>query len=128
MMQSSFLFASITNLEDKMTKLTSSIDICYVHTYEGNLTYGARLQMNVRDELAKKVFQCAAALLWKKLNPLRANPTKWSNTLKQFIANLHTNCLSVFDHYVTLALKGLRKWISIRMVALEKVTWISIFL
>ena len=63
MMQSSFLFASITNLEGKMTKLTSSIDICYVRTYEGTLTYGARLQMNVRDELAKKIFQCAAALL-----------------------------------------------------------------
>ena len=82
MMQSSFLFASITNLEGKMTKLTSSIDICYVRTYEGTLTYGARLQMNVRDELAKKIFQCAAALLWKKFNPLSANLTKWPNTLK----------------------------------------------
>ena len=34
-------------------------------------------------------------------NPLSANPTKWSNTLKQV-------CLSVFDHFVKLALKGLR--------------------
>ena len=41
------------------------------------------------------------------INPLSANPTKWSNTLKQFIANLLTNCLSVFDHFVELALKGL---------------------
>ena len=30
-------------------------------------------------------------------NPLSANPTKWSNTLKQ-----------LFDHFVGLALKGLR--------------------
>ena len=30
------------------------------------------------------------------LNPLSANPTKWSN------------CLSVFDHFVGLVLKGLR--------------------
>ena len=36
-----------------------------------------------------------------------ANPTKWSNTLKQFVGNLPTTCLSVFDHFVGLALKGL---------------------
>ena len=42
------------------------------------------------------------------LNPLSANPTKWSNTLKKFVGNLPTNCLSVFDHFVKLALKRLR--------------------
>ena len=41
------------------------------------------------------------------LNPLSANFTKWSNTLKQFVGKLPTNCLSVFDHFVGLALKGL---------------------
>ena len=41
------------------------------------------------------------------INPVRANFTKWSNTLKQFVGNLPTNCLSVFDHFVGLALKGL---------------------
>ena len=40
------------------------------------------------------------------LIPLSANPTKWSNTLKQFVGNLPTNYLSVFDHFVKLALKG----------------------
>ena len=40
-------------------------------------------------------------------NPLSAHPTKWSNTLKQFVGNLPTNCLSVFDHFEKLALKGL---------------------
>ena len=40
-------------------------------------------------------------------NPLRVNPTKWSNTLKQFVGCLMTNCLSVFDHFVRLVLKGL---------------------
>ena len=34
-------------------------------------------------------------------NPLSANPTKWSNTLKQL---LPTNCLSVFEHFLGLAL------------------------
>ena len=41
------------------------------------------------------------------LNPL--STTKWPNTLKQFDDNLLTNCLSVFDHFVKLALKGLRE-------------------
>ena len=41
------------------------------------------------------------------INPLGANPTKWSNTLKQFVDKLPTNCLSVFDHFVKLAPKGL---------------------
>ena len=42
------------------------------------------------------------------INPLNANATKWSNTLKQFVGKLPTNCLSVFDHFVKLALKGLK--------------------
>ena len=42
------------------------------------------------------------------LNFLSANPTKWSNTVKQFLGSLPTNCLSLFDHFVKLALKGLR--------------------
>ena len=43
-----------------------------------------------------------------RLNRLTANPTKWSNTLKQFAGNLPTNCLSVFDHFVGLALLGIK--------------------
>ena len=46
------------------------------------------------------------------INPLSANPTKWSNTLKQFVGNFPTNCLSVFDHFVGLALKELRLTVS----------------
>ena len=41
------------------------------------------------------------------ISPLSGNPTKWSNTLKQFVDKLPTNCLSVFDHFVGLGLKGL---------------------
>ena len=41
-------------------------------------------------------------------NPLNANITKWSKTLKQFVGKLPTNCLSVFGHFVGLMLKGLR--------------------
>ena len=39
------------------------------------------------------------------LNPLSANPTKWSNTLKQFVGKAD-QLFSVFDHFVGLALKG----------------------
>ena len=31
--------------------------------------------------------------------------TKWPNTLKQFVNNLPTNCLSVFGHFMGLAFK-----------------------
>ena len=40
-------------------------------------------------------------------NLLSSNLTKWSNTLKQFVGKLPTNCLSVLDHFVGLVLKGL---------------------
>ena len=43
------------------------------------------------------------------LNPLSASPTKWPNTLKQFVGKLPTNFLSVFGHFFNLALKGLTK-------------------
>ena len=38
-------------------------------------------------------------LIFIGINPLSANITKWSNTLKQFVGKLPTNCLSVFDHF-----------------------------
>ena len=53
---------------------------------------------------------------------LSANPTKWSNTLKQFVGKLPTNCLSVFDHFVGLALKGLR-WSDTEQNSVQK--WLS---
>ena len=47
---------------------------------------------------------CESGVQLKAVNPLTINFTEWSNTLKQFVGN---NCLSVFDHFVGLALKGL---------------------
>ena len=44
-----------------------------------------------------------------RLNPLSAKLTKWPNTLKQFVVSLPMNCLSVFGHFVGLALKGLKE-------------------
>ena len=45
-------------------------------------------------------------------NPLSTSPTKWSKTLKQFVSSLLTNFLSVFDHSVGFALKGLNQYSS----------------
>ena len=50
-------------------------------------------------------------------NPLSGNPTKSSDILKQFVGNLPTNCLSVSDHFVGLALKGFICWKHITDVA-----------
>ena len=41
-----------------------------------------------------------------QINPLSADPTKWSNTLKQFVG-MQTNGSSVFDDFVGLALEWL---------------------
>ena len=54
------------------------------------------------------------------INPLSDNLTKWSNTLKQFVGNLPTNCLNGFDHFVKLALKGLTQLFSEATLVLTK--------
>ena len=46
--------------------------------------------------------------LKETIKPLSASSTNWSNTLKQFVGTLPTNCLSVFDHFVLSALKELK--------------------
>ena len=64
--------------------------------------------VNIYSDSAIRLDQFAG-LIFPLINPLNANPTKWSNTIKQFVGNLPTNCLSVFVHFVALALKGLIK-------------------
>ena len=44
------------------------------------------------------------------VNSLSASPTKLSNTLKEFLGNLLTNSLSVFDSFVGLAFKWFRSF------------------
>ena len=58
--------------------------------------------------------------MWNKFNPLSANPEKWSNILKQIVGNMPTICLSVFDHFMDLALKGLSTLTSIVPVIIRK--------
>ena len=68
---------------------------------------GDEIIKNIKNLKTNKATQSAD--IPTKLNPFSANFTKWSNTLKQFVGDLPTNCLSVFDHFVGLALKRLRK-------------------
>ena len=65
--------------------------------------------------------------LTSMLNPLSANHTKWSNTLKQIVSNLPTNCLSVFDHFVKLLFKGLKSGTFYILVEMNyfKLIWIN---
>ena len=39
------------------------------------------------------------------ISHLSANSTQWSSTLKEFVWNLPTNYLSVFDHFAGLAIE-----------------------
>ena len=54
-------------------------------------------------------FTCLeTVVIHKSFDPLSANLTKSSNTFKQFVCKLPTNCLSVFAHLVGLTLKRLK--------------------
>ena len=60
-------------------------------------------------------------------NPLSANPTEWSNTLK-LRWQQRTNCLSVFAHFVGLVLKGLGYAVGVSHITLmESISVNSVF-
>ena len=61
--------------------------------------------------LQKSVSISMTTLFYKErdFNPLIADFAKWPNTLKQFVGKLPMNCLSMFDHFVGFAFKGLKK-------------------
>ena len=71
-----------------------------VRTYAGILIYDVRLQVNVRDRLAKKIFQCVAALFSKKQNKTK----KRTDTLEKvvwilifFIASIKSDYGAIFS-------------------------------
>ena len=66
------------------------------------------------DFLLKNGFFILSSTVFSKIviwsvNPLSANITKWPNIFRQFVVKWPTNCLSVFDHFVVLALKVFKK-------------------
>ena len=61
------------------------------------------------------------------VNPLSANPKKWSNKLKQFIGKLSMNCLSVFGNFVGLTLKELNYYFLILKPSMQKSRYYQYF-
>ena len=88
------------------TNLCSYIDHRVKHIYDPI----KQLRRSFSAKTKTMTFRVLNTLLNKNLsfNPLGAKPTKWSNTLKPFVGKLSTNYLRVSDHFVGLALKGLR--------------------
>ena len=66
------------------------------------------LQKKIISKLSQElaVTRCPAVDKKFDFNTLSAKLIKWSNTLKQIVGKLPTICLSVFDHFSGLALKG----------------------
>ena len=64
--------------------------------------------ISVMGKTNEPVIGITTIIKWKNINYLNANLTKWSNTLKQFVACQPKNCLSVFDNILGLALKELK--------------------
>ena len=73
---------------------------------------------NLKTTINSKICITTYAFVLDPLEPFSANFTKCSSTLKQFVGNLPTNCLSVFDHFVGLALKGLSKTLLVWQICL----------
>ena len=90
----------------KFLKLSLALDSFYFGTGEWFIIYIYQNCSLLIDE-AFRIFWIFRTFFFINSNFLSANPIKWSNTLKQFVGNLPTNCLSVFDHFMGLALKGL---------------------
>ena len=59
-------------------------------------------------------------------NPLSTNPTKWLNTLEQFVGKLPTNCLSVFDHFAFCGMA--LKWFVAKLETVLVLIWLTITL
>ena len=82
--------------------------------FKNNLTIFQSDAYGPNQVIFTRIIQRQPTFLWKSvcnisknISPLSASFTKWSNTLKQFVGNLPTNRLGVFDHFVGLALKRL---------------------
>ena len=98
------------------SQLTLHNHTFHIYLQEEDLkSMSRKMVSNVLSDLLTQpvLYQCSLftsclSNILHDLNPLSTSTTKWSNTLKQFVGKLRTNCLSVFDHFVGLALKELR--------------------
>ena len=81
---------------------------CSVFIIDSELDFACWKDILLMGSFSSKSFAYVLMNEWlsAKFNSLSANPTKWPNTLKQFVGKLPANCLSVFGHFVKLALEG----------------------
>ena len=72
--------------------------------------YYCFILLNLKKYCAKKIqnLACPKISTYGKSEHFRRQFHKISKTLEQFVHNLPWNCLSVFGHFVGLALKGLK--------------------
>ena len=68
-----------------------------------------RLFAKIVDGFFHFFLEISSINAWEGLNHLSANPTKCSNTFKQFVGKLPTSCVSACGHFVEFAIKGLNK-------------------
>ena len=80
---------------------------CYENFLVTNITSQITLSILIVKNLKSITIKF---FYWKAtcFNPLNANHTQWSNTLKQFVCRLLTSCLSVLGRFLELELKGLK--------------------
>ena len=103
------LETTATISHDRNLKRASELgDIPFSIVWENNEIHSLRFYQKYLFFTLTLIF-CLAGMVLKKLilNPLSVSFTKLSNTPKQFIGNLPTNCLSESGHFVGLALKTL---------------------
>ena len=103
---------TISNPRDRFLRHSKCIEVAIGSTITDiSIVIFARLYMKKISLSMDRVqlLQGCRATIKRKLctNTWSTNPTKWSNILKQCVGKLPMNCLSVFDHFVSLALKGL---------------------
>ena len=76
--------------------------------------YNKNIKINSKPIYVEEFAKQNIIFLYDLFNPLNAKFIKWSNTLKQIVGKLPTICLSVFDHFSGLALKGLTLKMSLK--------------
>ena len=88
----------------KIRTRNNSVFLDTVHAVYSELLFYRRLRKNLIARVLDYLFRFFSIVNTYTFNSLSANPTKWSDTLKQFVG-----CCQriVEDHFVGLALKGL---------------------
>ena len=112
-MKSSFDFADeVFNYDQNLCMANLDVELLFINISLEEIIKNCVNNLYFNNSYCVKltrigVFDLLNSLLYDVLNPLSPNFPKWSKTLKQSVGNMPTNCLSVFDHFVGLALKEL---------------------